>query len=223
MKVNLYVRQMWDVVNGGDIDDHKDRRDLDVLLAMVSLEMASILAKKPSAKFAWDSIASSDNGNDRVRRSTLHELQQEWDRLVFRSSKDIDDFALHLSALVRKLELYGDDDISEERAVEKLLRVVPNKYTEVALAVEMLMDLSELTIEEVTGRLKAIDNRCPSSVDLVTARFCSLGSSGVLARGSRRRGRRPGRRETVRVGLARRTRLLNVLEAATTVMMVSAR
>ena len=54
---------------------------------------------------------------------------------------------------------YGDNDIDEERAVEKFLRVVPKKYSQVAIAIEMLLDFSELSIEEVTGRLKAVDNR----------------------------------------------------------------
>lgn len=67
------------------------------------------------------------------------------------------------------MELYGDDDISEERAVKKLMCVVPDKYTQVALAVEILLDLSELTTEEVTGRLKAVDNRRLSSIDPATA------------------------------------------------------
>jgi hypothetical protein len=55
------------------------------------------------------------------------------------------------------LARYSDNDIDEERAVEKFLRVVP-KYSQVAIAIEMLMDFFELSIE-VTGRLKAVDNR----------------------------------------------------------------
>jgi hypothetical protein len=57
------------------------------------------------------------------------------------------------------LAQYGDDDIDEERAVEKFLCIVPKKYLQVAIAIETLLDFSELSIEEVTGRLKAVDNR----------------------------------------------------------------
>ena len=53
---------------------------------------------------------------------------------------------------------YDDNDIDEERAVEKFLCVVPKKYSQVAIAIEMLLDFSELSIEEVMGRLKAVDN-----------------------------------------------------------------
>jgi hypothetical protein len=43
--------------------------------------------------------------------------------------------------------------------VEKYLRVVPKKYTQITLSMETLLNLSTLSIEEVTGRLKAMDNR----------------------------------------------------------------
>ena len=53
---------------------------------------------------------------------------------------------------------YGDNDIDEDRVVEKLLCVVPKKYSQVAIAIEMLLDFSELSVEEVTDHLKAVDN-----------------------------------------------------------------
>jgi hypothetical protein len=56
------------------------------------------------------------------------------------------------------LARYGDNDIDEERAVEKFLHVVPMKYSQVAIAIEILLDFSELSIEEMMGCLKAVDN-----------------------------------------------------------------
>ena len=89
----------------------------------------------------------------------LQKLRQEWENLAFKPGEDVDDFALRLNTLMQQLARYGDNDIDEERAVEKFLRVVPKKYSQVAIAIEMLLDFSELSIEEVTGRLKAVDNR----------------------------------------------------------------
>lgn len=82
---------------------------------------------------------------------------------------------------MQKLEMFGDDDINKERAVEKLLRVALDKYTQVALAMETLLDLSELTIEEVTGRLKAVNDCNLSPVELTTLSEKLL-LSGVLVR-----------------------------------------
>jgi uncharacterized membrane protein YgcG len=43
--------------------------------------------------------------------------------------------------------------------VEKYLRNVPKKYTQIMLSMETLLDLSTLSIEEVTRWLKAVDDR----------------------------------------------------------------
>ena len=43
---------MWEAVKYDDVDDHEDWRALEVLLAAVPPEMASFLAKKPTAKLA---------------------------------------------------------------------------------------------------------------------------------------------------------------------------
>jgi hypothetical protein len=58
---------------------------------------------------------------------------------------------------MQQLTRYADDDIDEERAV-KFLRIVPKKYTQLALSIETLLDFSELMVK-VTGCLKAVDHR----------------------------------------------------------------
>jgi hypothetical protein len=87
----------------------------------------------------------------------VQKLCQLWDRLTFRPGEDVDDFALHLSGLVQQLAWHGDGNIDEQKAVEKYLRIVPKKYTRIALSMETLLDLSPLSVEEVTGRLKVDD------------------------------------------------------------------
>jgi hypothetical protein len=59
---------------------------------------------------------------------------------------------------MKQLAQYTDDDIDEEKAIEKYLCVVPKKYSQVAIAIETLLDFFELMIEDVTGRLKSIDH-----------------------------------------------------------------
>jgi hypothetical protein len=159
MRVKLQARQLWDAVVYEDAEYHEDRLALDAILASVPPEMISTLADKPSAKHAWDSLAASRVDIDRARKATMQKLRREWDHLSFRPGEDIDDFALHLSSLMQQLARHGDTDIDELKAVEKYLRVVPSKYAQVALSIETLLDLSTLSIEEVTGRLKAVDDR----------------------------------------------------------------
>jgi hypothetical protein len=56
------------------------------------------------------------------------------------------------------MALHDDKDLDEEQAVEKLLRAVPKKYAQLKIAIETLLDFQDLTIEDVTGRLKTVDD-----------------------------------------------------------------
>ena len=49
--------------------------------------------------------------------------------------------------------------IDEEEAVSKYLHSVTVKYIQIALSIETMLDLSTLTIEDVTGHLWAMDER----------------------------------------------------------------
>jgi hypothetical protein len=150
------VRGLRDAAQDDDVDYHENRWALEVLCAVVPMEMASNLVDKTFAKAAWDAIASSRIGSYRARKSTLQKLSPEWDRLAFKPGENVENFALHLSSLMQQMVQYGGDDIDKEKAIDKFLRVVPRKYTQVAISIEMLLDLSTLSIEEVTGRFKAV-------------------------------------------------------------------
>jgi hypothetical protein len=56
---------------------------------------------------------------------------------------------------------FGDDTYSEERAVEKLFRCIPDKYKHIARLIESPLDLSTMSIKEAIGRLKIIDGDEP--------------------------------------------------------------
>jgi hypothetical protein len=115
--------------------------------------MVATLAEKSTAKDAWDSIAATHVSLDRARKAVVQKLRQDWDRFAFRPREGVDDFALRLFVQVPQLARHG-----EQKAV-KYLCIVPKKYTQIALSIETLLNLSTLSIEEVTGRLKAVDDR----------------------------------------------------------------
>jgi len=60
--------------------------------------------------------------------------------------------------LISKLRSHGVT-INEEEAISKYLHSVPIKYIQIALSIEMMLDLSTLTIEDVTGHLWAVAER----------------------------------------------------------------
>jgi hypothetical protein len=74
------------------------------------------------------------------------------------SGEKVHDFALRLSNLVINLEELGEE-IEEQRVVEKLLRSVPPRFDHLVMSIETLLDISSLSLEEVTGRLNAQEDR----------------------------------------------------------------
>jgi hypothetical protein len=58
---------------------------------------------------------------------------------------------------VQRLATLGDPE-PDEKVVAKYLRVVRPRYNQLVISIETLLDISQLSIEEVTGRLKAADD-----------------------------------------------------------------
>jgi hypothetical protein len=159
MKLRMQARDLWDAVEEERVSFRDDRRAMEVIVAAVPKEMGIPLIDKRTAKEAWDAIAAARIGVDRVRRATLQRLRRDWENISVKPGESVEDFAFRLSTLHRRLVFHGDQDIDERRVVEKYLRTVPPKYAQIVVAIEQFLDFDMLTLEEVTGRLKAVDDR----------------------------------------------------------------
>jgi hypothetical protein len=146
MKLRMQARDLWDAVEGGPVQFRDDRRALEVIVAAVPKEMAMSLLDKASAKEAWDAIAVTRVGVDRVRRATLQRLRREWENIGVNPSEQVEDFALRLSTLHQQLVVHGDRDIDEARVVEKFLRTMPANYAQIVVAIEQFLDFEALTL-----------------------------------------------------------------------------
>lgn len=120
--------------------------------------MVQLLATKDNAKVAWDTIKTMRVGVDRFREARRQKLRKDFDNLAFRSGENAEDFSIRVSSLVTELQSLGDTT-SELDGVSKILRVAPKRYAQMACSIETLLDLKELTIEELSGRLAASEGR----------------------------------------------------------------
>jgi hypothetical protein len=95
---------------------------------------------------------------DRVRETRRQKLWKDFDKLAFTSGESAKDFSLRVSAIVTELQSLGDTT-SELDGVQKIMHVVPKRYAQMACSIETLLDLKDLSIEELSGRLAASEGR----------------------------------------------------------------
>ncbi|XBH61515.1 hypothetical protein VPH35_115936 [Triticum aestivum] len=176
MKVNMEAQHVWDAIEGGG-SFSQDRAALAAILRAMPEEMHSTLAVKATAKEAWDAIKIMRVGDARVREAKGQTLLKEFDVVRMRSGETLDELAMRMNGIANKLRTLGEN-LDEVKVVKKLLRIVPSKYTQVAIAIEQLLDLKTMSMEELVGRFKTAEDR--SDLDEGANNYDQGGGSRLL-------------------------------------------
>jgi hypothetical protein len=162
MQVNFEAARWWDVVEpeeGGGINYRHDRLALAAIMRSVPADMLSSLhGRRSSAAAAWEAIKRIHIGVQRVREANAQQLRLEFGALVWKEAEKAEDFANRITELTANLRTLGDN-ISDAEVVRKMLQVVPDHLTQVAVSIETLLDIKNISMEEVTGMLCAIKER----------------------------------------------------------------
>ncbi|CAA6674433.1 unnamed protein product [Spirodela intermedia] len=73
------------------------------------------------------------------------------------AGESVEDYALRLNSMASTLNTLGDK-VEETQVVEKIIRSVPQRFRQIVVAITMLLDVSTLTVADLTGRLKAAED-----------------------------------------------------------------
>jgi hypothetical protein len=65
--------------------------------------MVPVLAARDNAKIAWDMLKTMRIGDNRVREARHQKLRKEFEAMVFKSGKNVEDFTMRMSSLVSEL------------------------------------------------------------------------------------------------------------------------
>jgi hypothetical protein len=65
---------------------------------------------------------------------------------------------MRINSLASTIRTLGES-LDEPRIVKKFLRVVPSRYSQIAVSIEILLDLDKVTVEELVGWLRASQDR----------------------------------------------------------------
>ena len=127
---------------------------LDAITSAVPTEMVVSLAAKATALEAWNAVKDRRVGSEQVQKTEAQRLLRQFENIRFNDGEGVDDFTLRLQNIVAALETVGET-IPSRRVVEKLLRVVPKSLRQVAIAIQVTVDLATLTLEDASRRLRA--------------------------------------------------------------------
>jgi hypothetical protein len=78
--------------------------------------------------------------------------------IAFKEGESIDDFSCQLTKIADQLVILGDV-YEEETIVRKFLHALPERFHQIAVAIETLLDLEEVSLDELIGWLKPTEER----------------------------------------------------------------
>ncbi|XP_066396457.1 uncharacterized protein [Miscanthus floridulus] len=156
-----------EVLESDKVERRHDRLAVGAMLRGVPEDMHAMLLNKKSAKEAWESLKTMHLGADRVKEVTAQKLLSDFEAISFKTGETIEEFAMRITKLASDLRGLGETSVDDARVVKKFLRVVPPRYNQVAVAIEMFCDVKTLSIEELVGRLRAAEARFEPTVEQV--------------------------------------------------------
>jgi hypothetical protein len=154
LQCNFKMLEIWDTIEPGDdgVKRSRDRQAMAGILRSVPQEMWQLLGAKKNFKEAWEAVKSMRVGADRVKEANAQRLLKEFENIKFKDSETVDEFALRIGGLAVDLRT-SEETMDDSRVMKKMLRVLPQRYAQIAISIETLLDLKTLTIEELVGRL----------------------------------------------------------------------
>ncbi|WVZ93640.1 hypothetical protein U9M48_039605 [Paspalum notatum var. saurae] len=157
MKVSLEALGLWKAVESEKVERQDDRMALTAVLRGVPSELKATLAVKNTAKEAWEAVKRMRVREDRVKSTNRQRLLKEFENLKWKDGESTDDFAVGVNIIVCGLRELGEE-VKDGRVVRKVLRVVPTKWKQVAVSIEMLLDLDTMSMEELVGQLRVAED-----------------------------------------------------------------
>src|SRR5579859_3095925 len=159
MKWKLRARKLWAAVDVGGAGEDAEVGAMEALLASTPAEYHEAIGSSQGygeggmghARFVPCRLGAGQEGEGAAAAPGVRRPPVQVRRVG-------GGFALRLQSLASQLATYGKP-IDDEDVVAKLLRVVPSKYAQLALSIETMLDMSELMLEDVTGRLRAVEDR----------------------------------------------------------------
>ncbi|KAL5718443.1 hypothetical protein ACHQM5_011344 [Ranunculus cassubicifolius] len=186
----------------------KDAKALLLIQEGVTKTIFPRIINAKTSKEAWDILDKEFRGSKQIKTVKLQSLRREFENLKMRESEVLKDYFTRFLDVVNQMKTYGEP-ISDQRVVEKILIILPERYDSIVSVIEQTKDLKTLGVEDLMGTVKAFEQRMnmrgekplesalQSKMNLSTSEP-SRGRGTTRGRGRNTRGRGRGRGDGTR-------------------------
>ncbi|XP_028089236.1 uncharacterized protein LOC114289666 [Camellia sinensis] len=136
----------------------KEAKALFFIQQALSDELFPRIIEAKKSNEAWDILQQEFQGDKKVRIIKLPTLRRELKYLKMKESETLTDYFSKLMEIVNQMKSYGER-VEQKRIVEKILVSLPEKYNTMVGIIEETKDISEMSVQELMGSLKAHEQR----------------------------------------------------------------
>ncbi|XP_076926208.1 uncharacterized protein LOC143589278, partial [Bidens hawaiensis] len=178
----LRAKQLWKLIDPGFIEptieisvndaQRKKVRELKITNMQVKHYLYQAIDKvtfeqilnRSSSNAIWDSIKKRFAGNERVKISMLQKLLRdfEFEFLEMKNDETIPDYFGRVLMVSNQMKRNGET-ISNSKFIEKILRMLSEKYVYVVISIEESNNVDEMSIAELCHKLGHFSYECPGS------------------------------------------------------------
>ncbi|GKU86688.1 hypothetical protein SLEP1_g1181 [Rubroshorea leprosula] len=137
-----------------DASRSKDKKALYFIHQGVNDEVFERIEDASRSKQAWDTLMTTYKGAKKVKKVKLQTLRRQYELLQMESFKTVATYINRVLALTNKSKIYGEE-YKEQGKMEKILRTLTPKFEHIVAAIEDAHDLSQMTVDELSGSLEA--------------------------------------------------------------------
>ncbi|XP_038681362.1 uncharacterized protein LOC119982192 isoform X2 [Tripterygium wilfordii] len=116
------------------------------------------IIRTSQAKEAWDVLNKEFEGDGWTIVIKLQNLRHEFENLPMQDTEMVKEFYNKVIDIVNQMRNLGEKVI-DEKVVQKMLIILPERYDVVVVAIEELKDLTALKPEQLVGSLEAHEQR----------------------------------------------------------------
>ncbi|OMO61385.1 Integrase, catalytic core [Corchorus capsularis] len=177
MKTSLQAHELWEVVDTGrdptplrgnptlaQMKHHgeqvaKQYKALSYIQNSVSEAIFTRILTCETPKEAWDMIREEFQGSDKSRQQQLVTLRRQFEVIRMKEDETIKQYVDKIIGLVNQIKILGDNDFNNKRIVEKIINTLPEKYETKLSALEVQINVSEMSLQELVNSLYSLEQR----------------------------------------------------------------